>query len=126
MDIETQMHLASLRQLLDYRLEDLNAEMHDMQQRRTTALAEVDGSEVTDLKDRSRRDPAMDMVRLEYLRLGHELLLVEAALKRLDEGCYGDCVDCGEPIAFERLKVQPEALRCAACQVDYERHLCLR
>jgi RNA polymerase-binding transcription factor DksA len=45
-----------------------------------------------------------------------ELLQIEQALRRLDAGRYGDCQDCGRPIAWQRLQVMPAAPRCAACQ----------
>jgi RNA polymerase-binding transcription factor DksA len=45
-----------------------------------------------------------------------ELDRIEQALRRLDAGRYGDCQDCGRPIAWQRLQVQPAAPRCAACQ----------
>jgi DnaK suppressor protein len=45
-----------------------------------------------------------------------ELGAVSAALLRLQEGRYGDCTDCGEAIAFDRLKVEPWAMRCVACE----------
>lgn len=38
------------------------------------------------------------------------------ALLRLRAGEYGDCADCGAAIPFDRLKAQPTALRCVACQ----------
>lgn len=40
---------------------------------------------------------------------------VEQALQRLDEGSYGVCVDCGQPIPVERLEVRPFADRCVPC-----------
>ncbi|MBO9426772.1 TraR/DksA C4-type zinc finger protein [Labrenzia sp. R4_1] len=40
---------------------------------------------------------------------------IEAALKRLDEGEYGYCVDCGEAIAAKRLEVDPAAAFCIRC-----------
>ncbi|WP_428525643.1 TraR/DksA family transcriptional regulator [Roseibium sp.] len=40
---------------------------------------------------------------------------IEAALKRLDEGEYGYCVDCGEDIAAKRLEVDPAAAFCIRC-----------
>ncbi len=40
---------------------------------------------------------------------------IEAALKRLDEGEYGWCVECGEEIAPKRLESDPAAPRCSAC-----------
>lgn len=50
-----------------------------------------------------------------------ELGAVSAALLRLKEDRYGDCADCGEAIAFDRLKVEPWALRCVACESLRER-----
>ncbi|HHC72675.1 MAG TPA: TraR/DksA family transcriptional regulator [Thiotrichales bacterium] len=51
----------------------------------------------------------------------HELREVEAALRRLEEGHYGRCIDCGGPIGLERLRSQPTAVRCIQCQQVYER-----
>src|SRR5208283_3514223 len=45
---------------------------------------------------------------------------IEQALKRLDEGSYGDCEECGEEISMERLKVIPFALLCRDCQETRE------
>ncbi|MFO1216337.1 MAG: TraR/DksA C4-type zinc finger protein [Burkholderiaceae bacterium] len=50
-----------------------------------------------------------------------ELGAVSAALRRLQEDRYGECVDCGEAIPFDRLKVEPWALRCVACESRRER-----
>jgi RNA polymerase-binding transcription factor DksA len=44
-----------------------------------------------------------------------QLALVQTALARLDEGTWGWCVGCGQPISVERLRVIPEALRCSRC-----------
>ncbi|MET9773671.1 TraR/DksA C4-type zinc finger protein [Streptomyces sp. NPDC006367] len=41
---------------------------------------------------------------------------VEAALGRMDEGCYGSCHLCRRPIARERLVIVPQARFCARCQ----------
>ncbi|NLD70227.1 MAG: TraR/DksA family transcriptional regulator [Limnobacter sp.] len=46
---------------------------------------------------------------------------LRAAIRRVDEGNYGICVDCGVEIPFQRLKVQPVALRCIDCQERTER-----
>ncbi|HEX3264811.1 MAG TPA: TraR/DksA C4-type zinc finger protein [Candidatus Limnocylindrales bacterium] len=44
-----------------------------------------------------------------------ELALVEGALRRLDEGTYGACTSCGNPIAPERLEAIPWAPLCIDC-----------
>lgn len=44
-----------------------------------------------------------------------ELARIDSALKRLDEGDYGTCVECGEDIAPKRLEVDPAASHCITC-----------
>ena len=44
-----------------------------------------------------------------------ELALVEGALRRLDDGTYGACTSCGNPIAAERLEAIPWAPLCIDC-----------
>ena len=41
---------------------------------------------------------------------------IEQALKRIDEGTYGTCVNCGQPIAEERLAAIPWAMYCIDCK----------
>lgn len=50
-----------------------------------------------------------------------ELREVEAALQRMDERSYGICDECGNEIPFERLQVQPAAIRCIEDQARHER-----
>ena len=40
---------------------------------------------------------------------------IAAALQRLDEGSYGDCLDCGEEIADARLAQDPTVPLCISC-----------
>ncbi len=47
-------------------------------------------------------------------------LEIEAALVRIEDGSYGTCVDCGQPIPEARLEVRPEAARCVADQEKAE------
>jgi DnaK suppressor protein len=50
-----------------------------------------------------------------------EIAAVDAALLRIAEGSYGECVDCGAHIAEARLKAAPEAARCIHCQEKLEK-----
>ena len=43
------------------------------------------------------------------------------ALDRLDKGQYGLCIDCGGRIPAARLKAKPEAVRCIACHIEFEK-----
>ena len=46
-----------------------------------------------------------------------EELLTEVvdAIERIEEGTFGTCQDCGEPIAAERLEAIPYAACCVTC-----------
>jgi DnaK suppressor protein len=44
-----------------------------------------------------------------------ELSRVEAALRSIDDGTYGTCTSCGNPIAAERLEAIPWAAFCIDC-----------
>jgi len=41
---------------------------------------------------------------------------IDSALQRLDEGSYGICERCAEPILWERLEVLPMSRLCTPCQ----------
>ncbi len=49
-----------------------------------------------------------------------ELDQIDQALKRLDQGVYGICVDCGMEVAPARLQALPQAARCMPCQEKAE------
>lgn len=40
---------------------------------------------------------------------------VAEALRRVDDGTYGICVRCGQPIPAARLEARPMATMCVAC-----------
>lgn len=46
---------------------------------------------------------------------------LSAALDRLNEGGYGTCVECDEPISPVRLRAMPEVQTCVRCQDRIER-----
>ncbi|MFM7044127.1 MAG: TraR/DksA family transcriptional regulator [Ilumatobacteraceae bacterium] len=48
-------------------------------------------------------------------QLVQQLAAVEVALQRLDDGTYGTCEKCEQPIADERLEAVPWASRCVRC-----------
>lgn len=41
---------------------------------------------------------------------------IDVALRRLAEGTYGECFECGDEIAEARLRALPFAVRCKDCQ----------
>ena len=52
----------------------------------------------------------------------HMLTQVEEALQRMEDGTYGICVRCGNPIDLARLRVLPYATLCIRCKELEERN----
>ena len=44
-----------------------------------------------------------------------ELRRICAAVERINDGDFGDCLTCGESIAIERLDIDPAATQCIGC-----------
>ena len=63
----------------------------------------------------AERDEILQQVQSSSERAKRRLLLIDAALQRMNAGEYGECRDCGEIIAAGRLKADPCALFCLEC-----------
>lgn len=63
----------------------------------------------------------MDALQMQAMALETErrrqtrLRRIEAALDRIDEGEFGYCANCGEPIAAGRLEFDPTSPLCLGC-----------
>ena len=47
---------------------------------------------------------------------------IDAALKRIQDGTYGFCIETGEPIGLKRLMARPVATLCIAAQEKHEKN----
>ena len=55
------------------------------------------------------------MAKAQQTRRDAERTRLDTALRRMDEGEYGWCEDCGDDIALARLQLDPAATRCVSC-----------
>ena len=76
---------------------------------------------ISDAGDAARRDADRELDMALTDREVDELGRVSRALGRLKESAYGYCLDCGSEIAFDRLRLEPQTLRCVACEARLER-----
>lgn len=72
----------------------------------------------------------MDLAASEYIQSfefrlrGREkslLAKLDLAIKKIDEGIFGVCESCEEPIGRKRLEARPETSLCIRCKEDQER-----
>jgi DnaK suppressor protein len=100
--------LASLRQTLVTRLEELGHRVDDLESGLREPLeadfaeqaTQMEGAEVTSALERTA-----------IMEAQH----IKAAIERIDAGSYGECVKCGNEINPERLAALPYATECVNC-----------
>lgn len=113
--------LATLRQILQRRYQELLEEVRD-ELIRSGDQNYIDlAGRVTDLGDESVADALADMNAAIVDRQIQEIREIEAALARIADSSYGDCIDCAGEIGYERLLAYPSARRCHRCQAVYEK-----
>jgi len=85
----------------------------------SAAIVELDQSAVGRL---SRMDAmqAQAMAQASGQRRDEMLQRITAALKRIDDGDYGVCLKCDEPIIPKRLEFDPTVLLCVDCASESE------
>jgi len=94
-----------LRDKLSGAVEELSEEPEMMPDLSDRATAETDLH--FDLRVKERQQKLIDKI--------------NEALKRIDDGSFGICERCEEPIELERLKARPIATLCIDCKTDQER-----
>jgi DnaK suppressor protein len=108
----TAEQLGALREELDRQLSKLEKSMEVTDEAlKPVQLDQTVVGRLSRIDSLQNQGLAKNLREREQAKLG---LLVDA-LKRLEAGVYGICVECGGPIPFERLFVMPEAPACAVC-----------
>ena len=110
-----------LKGMVDARRAQLVAEVNQGLDRvRTDGLDNVVGA-VPDPGDESVQSLIQDLDQAEASRDVRELQSMDAARRRIDDGSYGTCSECGQDIGFPRLRANPAAERCIQCQTVFEK-----
>jgi RNA polymerase-binding protein DksA len=116
----TPEQLQTLQDQLAQREAELGAELRDAQERREerpSAQGPLVDDQVAQGEERIRT--GVEHIEMERDQL--ELRDIDDARARIAEGTYGECVDCGCDIPYERLHAQPTAARCVDCQERWEK-----
>jgi len=100
--------------LFGRQLPAIRADLDKQRRFRTERLDElaVDAADAMATADQNR----FEVTRVLTLAAEAALSEIDAALQRLEEGSYGICERCAEPIRWERLEVLPMSRLCTPCQ----------
>ena len=82
--------------------------------------SDVTEGEVVDFKDMAVEETRAVIEQAKAGQAMQELEQVVAARRRLADGSYGECLDCGEEIDLRRLRALPATRFCTACQAFHE------
>jgi DnaK suppressor protein len=102
---------------LKHMLEERHRELTDDVEQRIREVRADGGQDRGGLDDgeTSESDVQRD-IGLALLQIKVEALNgITAAMRRLEHGTYGDCLDCGAEIHEARLRALPFAIRCREC-----------
>lgn len=72
--------------------------------------------DVSDFKDGAVEESQAAVDDAQSAHAARELDEVHAAMRRIDDGRYGECLDCGEAIEPQRLLALPATPYCTSCQ----------
>ena len=102
-------------EVLSQMLRDRQAEIKN----KLRLLREVLPSESTQVKDAEEQSMEDFVLGMDFALMEMEsetLRKIDEALRRIEEGTYGGCEECGEKIGEARLKALPFASTCRDCQ----------
>jgi DnaK suppressor protein len=105
---------SDLKTILESRRSEL---MYDVQHKIRDVRS--DGITERDVLDTAESSEVytQDDIEFALIQLKAETLnKIDAALRRIEEGNYGDCSECGGEIAEARLRALPFAVRCRDCE----------
>jgi RNA polymerase-binding transcription factor DksA len=95
-----------VRKVLDAQREQLSDQLHDLGVEGETGIVDDNFADTAQVSAEQGEAQAL------AAQLRDQLDDVEHALSRLDEGTYGTCEVCGEPIGDARLEVMPATRFC--------------
>ncbi len=107
---------SELKRMLEDRRREIHAEVQGKMRDVRSEGTWGGKSEVFDAVESSEAD-IQDDIEFALIQMKSETLnKINDALKRLDQGDYGNCFECGEEIAEKRLRALPFAVRCKDCE----------
>ena len=100
---------------IDDRIAALRTSQQDLLARMSSIESELEGHDAKDFEDMATEREG-DEVLEDLGQAGlQELRMIDAALKRVEDGEYGVCVRCGADIDQGRLSAVPATPFCASC-----------
>lgn len=85
------------------------------------ALAYLEQSRPPEFSEEAQEEAAANSLKALDAQERRELSDIMRALDKIDDGSYGECERCSEPIGLARLKALPMVRLCIKCQEKIEK-----
>lgn len=107
---------------IEYFRKLLSSMLEDARQNGDTTIEELTGGNEVFADPADRATAESDRAFTLRLRDRERRLIrkIQAALKRIEDGTYGICEECGEEISLARLKARPVTRLCINCKARQE------
>jgi DnaK suppressor protein len=102
-------------------LEDRQRELRQTMNRTAQDGREADLESAQDIADRAANSYNKEFLFSQSNNERQLLQMVDAALNRVREGTFGECISCGAEINLKRLEAVPWTRYCIACQEKLEK-----
>lgn len=98
-------------------------QMHDLTGKVEGTVGELatDSENLPDITDRASAETDLNFGLRVRDRERKLILKIKEALKRIEDGTFGICEICGEPIDLKRLEARPVTTLCIDCKMEQER-----
>lgn len=110
------------KQLTEFRnsLMTMRREVQHGIKQRLASKREIEIKDIGDQFDDASEGREQEFGFLMNSRDRDKMMKIEEALRRLDDGSYGVCEECEEPIGLKRIKAMPFTRLCLKCQEEEE------
>ncbi|MFZ4714174.1 MAG: TraR/DksA family transcriptional regulator [Bacteriovoracaceae bacterium] len=111
-EMNAQMFKSRLMEVLN------EANLHQLEERMTLRLVDFktgDEAELSSIDKDKQFDLRLRSRQVTYIKK------VKEAIRRIDEGTFGTCMECDGDISLSRLQARPTAHLCISCKEEQER-----
>jgi DnaK suppressor protein len=106
----------TIRELLDEEKKRISRHLEDLSD---SSVADLDTASGDSVDIASLEINQNSLQKIGKRELNH-LKKIDVALKKMEDGTYGECESCGEQISVARLMARPVAQLCIDCKTEQE------
>ncbi len=103
--------LSRAKALLEDQLQELKARLEHIERDLAEPMDADSGERAVQMEDDESLEGQAAVIE-------QRITATQRALMRVEDGSYGECMNCGEEIAQGRLDARPESTLCVACKSE--------